>query len=194
MMIRIHKERLLGILSTRSGAGKEKPSVSGLLYQAPPLPFGKTAPQTPAEFLTGIPVLQGLTKKEATVLASLMHERSYGAGETIFDQGSPSAALYLIRSGCVELFRGAGATDEVVATLGPNEHFSEVALLTDEARRQVSARSRGPSELLALSRQDFDSLMTRSPVAGVKVLRALARIVALRFGILLEALEGGAEE
>jgi CRP/FNR family cyclic AMP-dependent transcriptional regulator len=194
MSIRIDTEKLRGMLAGHSREGKEKPSVSGLLYGAPPLLGRKAASKSIIEFLAESPALQGLTKKELSLLAAVMHERSYGDGETIFDQGSPSAALYFIRDGSVELFRRTDGTDAVVAALGPHEHLGEMALLLDEAPRQGSARSRGPSDLLALSRPDFETLMERSPAASVKILRALARLVALRFKMLVDAIEGGAED
>lgn len=51
--------------------------------------------QTVAGYLTGLPLFQGLTNKEVSLLASLMHERIFGDGEIIFDQGTPSGALCL---------------------------------------------------------------------------------------------------
>jgi hypothetical protein len=194
MSIRIDREKLRGILAGRTGEGHEKASLSGILYRVPPMLGGKAAPPSIVEFLAGSPVFQSLTKKELSLLASVMHERSYGDGEIIFDQGSPSAALYLVRNGCVELFRRKDGADAVIATLSPNEHFGEIALLLDEGPRQGSARSRGASDLLALSRQDFETLMERSPMAGLKIFRALARGVALRFMMLMEAIEGSSAE
>jgi CRP-like cAMP-binding protein len=123
-----------------------------------------------------------------------MHERSYGDGESIFEQGTPSAALYLIRNGSVELTRKTAGMDSVLATLGPNELFGEISLLIEEGPRHAGARSRGPSDLLALSRPDFETLMAKSPLVSVRFLRALAGIVAERFRLLMEAIEGGSVE
>jgi CRP-like cAMP-binding protein len=193
--MRLDRGRLQQILAVGTRQDKaEKSTIGELLYRVPGLLSGKNAPQSIVEFLAGFPAIQGLTRKELIQLAALMHERSYGDGEIIFDQGSPSAAMYLIREGSVELFRSADSTGGVVATLGPNEPFGEISLLLDEAPRQVSARSRGPSELLALTRPDFETLMERSPTAGIKILRALARVVALRFKMILELVEGKQEQ
>lgn len=193
MSLRIDTEKLRGILTGHGREGKETPSLSGLLYEVPPLPPGRAATQSITEFLVGFPAFQGLSKKEASVLASSMLERSFGDGEIVFDQGSPSTALYLVRIGCVELLRKIAGAEEVLATVGPNEPVGEVALLLDKPPRLVTARSRGPSELLALSRQDFDALGEKSPAASLKVFRGLARLSALRFQRLMEALESGTE-
>ena len=178
----------------RNPGGKDRPSVAGLLYRMPSMLGGKAAAPSIVEFLAGVPAFQGVTRKELNQLASVMLERSYGDGESIFDQGTPSAAFYLIRNGGVDMFRSTGGTDVLIATLGPNEHFGELALLLDEAPRQISATSRGPSDLLALSRPDFETLIERSPVVCLKIFRVLSRVVALRFKMLLEAIEGSAAE
>ena len=190
----IDTEKLREILTGHSRQGKERHSLSKLFYKLPPSAAGKAATQSIPEFLAGFPAFKGLTRREAGVLASLMHERSFGDGEVIFDERSPSAALYLIRNGCVELLRESAGRDGVLAAMGPNEFIGELALLLEDVPRLATARSRGPSELLALSRQDFETLMEKLPQAGLKVFRALVRVLAMRFQMLMEALESEAEE
>jgi len=192
MSIRIDPERFHGLLATREG--KKKSAISDFLYRVPASLGGKAPPQSAVEFLAGLPALAGLAKKELCLLASAMHERSFGDGEVIFEQGTPSGALYLIRSGCVALSRKTDGTDGALASLGPNELFGELALLLDDAPRQITATSRGLSDLLALSRPDFDSLVEKSPVVGMKIFRALARLVALRFIMLMEEIESASSK
>lgn len=192
--MKLDPELVRGILTAQNRENKGKPSVSELLHGVPSSLERKAASQTVAEYLMGLPLFQGLTNKEVSMLASLMHERTFGDGEIIFEQGTPSGALYLIREGCVELFHTMNGKEKIAATLGPNEHLGEIALLLDETPRQISARSKGPSEVLAFSRPDFDNLVARSPVLSIKVLRALGRLFALRFSMLIDALEGGSVE
>lgn len=192
--MKLDPELVRGIFAGQNRESKGKPTVSELLHRVPPSLERKAASQTVAEYLTGLPLFQGLTNKEVSLLASLMHERSFGDGEIIFEQGTPSGALYLIREGCVELFRTTNGKEKMVATLGPNEHLGEIALLLDETPRHISARSKGPTEALAFSRPDFDNLVVRSPILSIKVLRALGRLFALRFSLLIDALEGESAE
>lgn len=192
--MKIDPELIRGILTGHHRESKEKLLVSDLLHRVPPLPGGTRASQTTVEFLADLPLFRGLTNKEVSQLASLLHERRFGDGEIIFEQGSPSGAFYLVRDGSVELFRTRDGRERMLATLGPNDYLGEMALLLDEAPRHISARSRGPSELLAFSRSDFETLAARSPVLSVKLLRALGRLVAERFRMLVEAVEGGSSE
>ena len=192
--MKLDPDLVQGILTGQQRGSKEKPPLSDLLHRVPSGLERKAASQTVAEYLTCLPLFQDLTSKEVGALASLMHERSFGDGEFVFEQGSPSGALYLIREGCVELFRTVNGRERMVVSLGPKEHFGEAALLLEENPRHLSARSKGPSEVLAFSRPDFDNLTAQSPLLSVKVLRALGRLFALRFSMLMEALEGGSSE
>jgi len=192
--MRIDQERFRQILAGSAPDGKKKPAISKILYRVPPLLWGNAATQSAADFLAGIPALEELSQKELGQLAQVMHERSFGDGEVIYDQGTPSAALYLIRNGSVDMIRKADRTEMILATLSPGELFGEISLLIDEGARFVSARSRGPSDLLALSRPDFESLMVRSPIASAKLIRAIGRIVAEKFRLLMDTMESGSEE
>ena len=53
----------------------------------------------------------------------------FAASQEIIRQGEPGSRFYIINSGKVEVVRRTGATEEVLATLGPGKYFGEVALL-----------------------------------------------------------------
>jgi len=192
--MRLDPEKIRGILTPHVREGEQKPHVSELLYRVPPFLKGKAAPRSTVEFLAGFPLFQDLEKKELSVLASLTHKRIFEDGEIVFDQGTPASAMYIIQNGAVDLSRRIGGSDGILATLGPGEFFGELALFQEDTHRWLSAQSRGRSELLALSRPDFDTLMARSPVAGMKLLRVLASLTAQRFVMLLEAVDGGSQK
>lgn len=192
--MRLDPEKIRGILTPHVREGEDKPHVSELLYRVPPLLKGKTAPRSTVEFLAGFPLFRELEKKELNVLALLMQKRIFEDAETVFDQGTPASAMYIIHNGAVDLSRRMGGSYEILATLGPGEFFGELALFQEDTYRWLSARSRGRCELLALSRPDFDTLMARSPVAGMKLLRALAILTAQRFVMLLEVVDGGSQK
>jgi CRP-like cAMP-binding protein len=192
--MRIDPEKIRATLTSRNRENEEKPHVSELLYRVPPFLKGKVAPRSTVESLATFPLFQDLAKKELSLLANFMHKRAFEDGESVFDQGSPAAAMYLIRSGCIELSRKMGGTDVVLASLSPGEFLGEIALLQEDALRWITARSRGRSELLALSRPDFETLIARSPAVGMKLLTVLARLTSQRFVMLLEAANGGSEK
>jgi CRP-like cAMP-binding protein len=187
----IDVSKLRDILLSRRKEGEAKTSLAALVFHATSIPLQKAAPQTVVGFLGELSLFQGFTKRELARLARIAHERSYGDGETVADQGTPSAAMYVVRSGTVELTRRRSNGEEVgFATLGPGEQFGDVALLVEEMPRVIGTRSRGLSGLLAFSRSDVEDLIREYPATGVKLLRALSRLAAMRLIMLTEEMEG----
>ena len=55
-------------------------------------------------------------------------KRTYADGETIFKEGEPSDAAYVVVEGRVGLSRRANGTESVIANLGAGEMFGEMGL------------------------------------------------------------------
>ena len=55
------------------------------------------------DLLADLPAFEGLTERELHSLVRSIHPRSYQKGDIIFDDGVPGAALYVIKSGTVEI-------------------------------------------------------------------------------------------
>ena len=101
--------------------------------------------------------------------------RELGDGETVFRRGDTGDCAYLIESGRIEIFVDDGAQTRVIATLGANELFGEMALLGDP-RRSASAVAREPTRLAIISPEYLaQRLGTADPL-----LRHLLRLLAER--------------
>lgn len=132
-----------------------------------------------AEVLAGIPLFENLSGKELNLLAAMVHERSYAAGEMICEQGTPGAAMYIVKTGTVELYRQDAQGRQVrrLGLLGEGTFFGEDALL-DGSVRFMSARAVDPTEALVFFRADLDQIVARMPVTGTKILRKLAWVIS----------------
>ncbi len=96
------------------------------------------------------------------------------AGETLFRQGDPSAAFYVVESGSIQLTRcdeqGCVAAAD---TLGPGEHFGEGSLLRS-GQRATTAVADAPTTVLVFPAREFKTL-TRCFTGLRKVLEATSR-------------------
>jgi len=138
-------------------------------------------------FLKQAYLFEDLKHGDLVRLARIIHERSYRDGEYISEQGKPGAALFVLRSGVVEITRHTRNGDEVpLATLQPPTSFDELATV-GEAVRWNSARARGPVQLVALGRSDLDALSGNFPLLANKILKKLAQIIAARLQMLVES-------
>ena len=140
------------------------------------------------DFLKEVPLLADLAHGELIRLARIVHERTYRDREIIYEQGTPGAALYLLRGGTVEILRRKGDGEEVLLVmLEPPSSFEEMAAVGAEVVHWSSARAHGPVSLVAIGHSDLDALSQSFPRLANKILKKLAQIVAVRLQILLEA-------
>ena len=156
------------------------------LFNAPGGP-GSTG-GTLVEFLARVSLFEDLGRRDLARLARIVHERDYGDGEYICEEGRPGAALFIVRRGVVEVVRrGPDKRDVPLALLEPPASFEEAAAIATGTPRWFSVRARGPVSLLALGRSDLDALSVEFPVMANKVLTRLAGLLAARLSTLVDA-------
>ncbi|MFA6034370.1 MAG: ATPase, T2SS/T4P/T4SS family, partial [Myxococcota bacterium] len=107
-----------------------------------------------------------------------LRRMEFGKGETIFKEGDPGDALYLIHHGTIGVYTTDKAMgfDFELARLSDNECFGEMAFLTEEPR-SATCRAIDPSVVFALSNQVFKALLEGAPKMAVALCRILARRV-----------------
>ena len=98
-----------------------------------------------------------------TAIETLVHVlriRRFRRGETIFHQGDPGDALFVLNSGSVKVVLPSdeGAEPAIVAILGPGEFFGELAIL-DGAPHSATIVAVEATETLVLHRDAFLSLI-----------------------------------
>lgn len=102
-------------------------------------------------------------------------------GETIFTEGDPGDALFLILDGEVRISKNIhGVGEEALAFLKGGSYFGEMALVGDENPRSASAVAERRCELAKLTREDFIELINRRTDIGVRVLWSFATTLSNR--------------
>lgn len=120
-------------------------------------------PETPLDF--------------SLLVKSGLPTRSFIADEVIFREGDKAEELYVIQKGRVEIHAG----HRVVAILGPNEFFGEMAIL-DPAPRSGTAIAATDVTLIPVSESQFLKLVSESPGFAVSLLRLFVRRLRARHG------------
>jgi CRP-like cAMP-binding protein len=93
----------------------------------------------------------------------------HAAGEVVFDKDDPGDAMYVVRSGTVDLL----AEGTVLETVGDGGIFGEMALL-DRAERSATAIAREPTTVVRVSRRRFQELIRQEPRFALHVMGVLA--------------------
>jgi CRP-like cAMP-binding protein len=138
------------------------------------------------QHLKGLSLFRKLSSRELRELDELLHERSYQKDEVVFDEGDVGLGLYVVVSGRVKALSSHAALQRLAPEFGPGDFFGELALF-EEAHRTARAVATEPTELLALFRTEFFSLLERDRRIGVKILFELSRTVVLRSRKLLSS-------
>lgn len=145
------------------------------------------------QFLKTVPFFNELSNWQMKKVTEIVFERTYEAGELIFEQGQPGAALFLIIEGQVSVEMYKDHFTATLAVLEKGAFFGEMALL-DEAPRSASARALEPTKALALYRNDLNRLIQSDPETACHIYRALARIVGDRLRSTNELVQGSSLE
>ncbi|MBI4376243.1 MAG: cyclic nucleotide-binding domain-containing protein [Elusimicrobia bacterium] len=100
----------------------------------------------------------------------------YDQGETVFKQGDPGDAFFIVYTGKVgvKVKTGFLGFSKLIKTLGPGEFFGEMALLGGE-RRAASVQCLEPTRLFALAAVDFQFVLNENPAAASEIARIASR-------------------
>ncbi len=115
-----------------------------------------------------------LNDEELRRVARLTHSHSYTKDTVLFRAGDPADSVYIIATGKVKIVISSPDGKEFILTiLGAGQVFGEMALL-EESTRSATAITGTKSDLLTLSRKDFNRLLESTPAISRKLLSILS--------------------
>ena len=124
----------------------------------------------PVVLLRRVPLFADLDDAELAQVALLFKERHFAAGETVVKEGSDGAAFFLIESGDATVtVRGATR-----ASLGPGDHFGEIALI-DEGVRSATIAATTDLVCYGLTLWEFRPLVIGNGEMGWKLVQSVAK-------------------
>ncbi|MCF8207949.1 MAG: cyclic nucleotide-binding domain-containing protein [Rhodoferax sp.] len=99
--------------------------------------------------------------------------KAFGPGETIFHQGQPGDAMYVVQEGQVDIVASAEQGSTHLSSLNRGKIFGEMALV-DRSPRTANAVA-GPSgaTVLVIDRPQFVYLVSQQPAFALVVLEAV---------------------
>jgi CRP/FNR family transcriptional regulator, cyclic AMP receptor protein len=120
-----------------------------------------------------------LSPEDLSVLARCGVIKAYPRNTMLFQEGQPSADLYIVVTGQIKVFVSEAQGKEMTLTLeGPGGYFGELGLV-DEAPRSATVMTTEPSQLVVVSKADFQRCLAAHPDLGIKLMRALVQRVRI---------------
>jgi CRP/FNR family cyclic AMP-dependent transcriptional regulator len=123
--------------------------------------------------LAGIPLFEGLPKRELERLASLADEVEVPAGVDLTVEGRLGHEAFVLLSGGAVAHRGGN----IVRTLEPGSLVGEIAVLGG-GPRTATVTTTAPSRMLVIAAPDFRRLVRDSQLLPSRILHEVARRLA----------------
>ena len=130
---------------------------------------------TETALLADVPLFALLDDTERATLATQLDVVELSAGAILFRVGDPGDALYIVRSGELEIFVQNDTGDRIVlAHTQPGEMAGELSLL-DGGPRTASAQVTQDLEALRLDRGDLNQFLLMCPSAAMDLLAGMGQ-------------------
>ena len=120
--------------------------------------------------LNDVKLFHGMPQGELKKIAKRMQEINHSAGTEVIVQGRNGAGFMVILSGEAEVAIPGGRH----RSLGPGDHFGEMALL-DHQGRSASITAKTDLKVLAVPEWEFNTFLKDHPEVAIRMLQTLTR-------------------
>src|ERR671910_3638248 len=122
--------------------------------------------------LRHVPLLADLSEEDLEQLYQMAETVSIPAGQLVLQEGDSGDSLFVVLDGELEVTKRHGSQEVLLAVYKAGQFFGEMALL-EQAPRSASVRTLRESRLLVISQDTFQTLLSCSPSAPFRILRAV---------------------
>jgi CRP/FNR family cyclic AMP-dependent transcriptional regulator len=129
-------------------------------------------PTAPAEALRNVPLFKDLDENDLERLSRQMKERTFAEGTAVTTEGDTGAGFFVITDGNATV----SVAGEQKATLGPGDHFGEIALI-DEGVRSASITAATDLRCFGLTPWEFRPFVEEHPHVAWALLKTLAGLL-----------------
>jgi CRP/FNR family transcriptional regulator, cyclic AMP receptor protein len=132
------------------------------------------------------PLFASLTDNEMQALAARATRKRFQKDEQLFAEGDPCSGLYLVAAGKVRIFKlSPSGREQILAVEGPGSSFAELPVF-DGGNYPAAASAVEDTEVLFISRKDFQNFCREHPDVGLKVIAVVGARLRRLVGIIEE--------
>lgn len=131
-------------------------------------------------FLLDAPMFGDLDASELAEIVQIMQVQTVREGHTIFREGEPGDAWYVVYEGEVEIYKSNDFYPaQRIATLGPRACVGEMAIV-DHSPRSATLVAKGDCTLFRFPRRDFEGMLLSNSLAAYKLIYEMAKVLCTR--------------
>ncbi len=133
------------------------------------------------ELLKNVFLFQQLDTMELLQFNKILKHKKVRKGEIVIREGENGDQMYIVKNGAVNVYVEDHRTKRrrLLAILGQGDHFGEIALFLDSPR-SATVEARDDSELLVISRNEMERILSKDEKVAVKIYRAMVIALAER--------------
>jgi len=136
-----------------------------------------------AAALKEMALCRALSDAELETIAAIAETQEVAAGKELFREGDPGEGLYLLVAGEIDVVKRGPRGERSLARLGAGAVLGEISLLTSEMR-SATGRALVATRVLRLPVQRFRALLESGSSAALKVVAAIAEVLARRLATM----------
>ena len=131
------------------------------------------------DFLIAIPIFDHLTPEELQIIAQYVKPIDVNPGEIIFEEGDKGDYVCFVVDGTLDVIKKSITGENIViSTLPKGRSIGEMSVI-DDFTRSATVKARTKATLVTLSRENFDYIMSKHATIGIKILKAISRLLSL---------------
>lgn len=130
------------------------------------------------------PLFASLSESEMRALQQRATSKRYDRGEILFNEGDPCRGLFVVGRGKIRIFKvSAAGREQILSVEGPGSSFAELPVF-DGGNYPASAAALEESEVLFISRKDFQDFCREHPEVALKVIAVVGSRLRRLVGII----------
>lgn len=127
--------------------------------------------------LRSITIFSELTNTEMNLMADQMHVLRSGPNGVIFKENDPGDFVCFVVDGTLSVLKTTGGTEKTIAELKAGHSIGEMAVVGNFPR-SATVKSISDATLLTLKRDRLNTICEDHPHIGVKVFKAIAKLLS----------------
>jgi len=123
-----------------------------------------------------VPLFSSLPQTEIQRLAETLRTREFPPKSIVMREGEHGDSFFIVLSGEIEIVKAMDTPDErLLGARGEGESIGEMSLLNLDGLRTASVRTTTPTQMLEMTRDDFNALLRRQPLFAYEMVRVLSQ-------------------
>ncbi len=121
---------------------------------------------------------KGLGKDAINMLKQFGVKKSYPPNSKLCQEGEPASTFFVLTEGRVVISKSIDDDEDfIVGVLTKGAYFGEIALIAPEGKRTATVTTLLPSEVIEITKEQFDQVFDTSPAMARNLLETMINII-----------------